>query len=107
MAGKYEDLLKKFQDDIINKRKNTELSDEEMANATGGVGGANESTCPKCSTAMSRLGAEYGSCLWTCPKCGEESLTTDAETIEIIKAMEQAGYGSQIKYPKWWEQIKK
>ena len=104
--NKYTEMLKKYKEEA----KNAELSDQAMVNAVGGVGGANEATCPVCGKPMSRPQdhdpSGPHSDVWTCGSCGTNQLFTDAETIEIIRYMEQAGLQSQIEYPIWWSQIK-
>ena len=99
----YSEFLKKYRDEAM---ANKSLSDDEMANAKGGVGGANEATCPKCGRPMSRPTDPNGpqSDVWTCDACGTYQLFSDADTIEIIRYMEANGIGG-IEYPIWWNQI--
>ena len=44
--------------------RNMALNDEEMANAAGGIGGANEATCPKCGKPMKWKDNPYGDGMW-------------------------------------------
>ncbi len=102
--SKFTDLLRQYKakmDEGI-----TPLSDEDAAQVSGGVGGADEATCPCCtgSVAMNRINSPYGDPFWTCPKCGMDQYFSDAETIEIIRAMEAAHYPG-IQYPSWWSLV--
>ena len=104
-SSKYADLLKQYKakmDEGI-----TPLMDEDVAQVSGGVGGANEATCPYCAggVAMNKINNPYGDSFWTCPKCGMDQYFSDAETIEIIRAMEAVHYPG-IEYPSWWSLVK-
>ncbi len=103
--NRFNEMMKNYRE----AAKNTELSDLDMESARGGVGGANEATCPKCGRPMSRPQdhdpSGPHSDVWTCDACGTNQLFTDAETIEVIRYMEKAGLQSQIEYPIWWSQI--
>ena len=70
--NKFTEFIKKHRGEVEKiKASNTAISDEEMAKVTGGVGGANEATCPECGTPMNVINAngEYGDRSWVCPKC--------------------------------------
>ncbi len=104
--NKYTLFLKEYKEKL---NINTEISDADMENATGGVGGANEATCPKCGKPMSRPQDKDPngphSDVWTCDACGTDQLFTDAEYIEILKAAEAAGQTQGLVYPVWWNQV--
>ena len=100
--NKYTAFLEKYRDKMT---ANKPLSDLEMKDAKGGVGGANEATCPQCGKPMTTNSNPYGDDSWYCSACQISQICSDAETIEIIRAMEQAGYSSEIVYPVWWKQI--
>ena len=75
--SKFTDLLKQYKakmDEGI-----TPLSDEDVAQVSGGVGGADEATCPYCtgSVAMNKINNPYGDPFWTCPKCGMDQYFSD------------------------------
>ena len=103
--SKYTDLLKLYKTKM--EEGMTRLTDEDVAQVSGGVGGADEATCPYCSgnIAMNKINNPYGDPFWTCPKCGMDQYFSDAETIEIIRAMEAMNYPG-IQYPSWWSSIK-
>ena len=88
-----------------NKAKNMELPDVDMKAATGGVGGANEATCPYCGKPMAAGNYPLVGRGWKCADCGLTTDCSDAETIQIIRYMEQAGI-TDIGYPIWWNKIK-
>ena len=99
---KYTDYLKKYRDQA--RKANTELSDEDLKGATGGVGGANEATCPYCGKPMKPGNYEMIGKGWACNSCGVTTDCSDAEYIQIIRYMEKAGI-PDISYPIWWKQI--
>ena len=103
--NRYSEMIRKYKEEA----KNIEISDQDMENATGGVGGANEATCPECGRPMSRPQDHDPngphSDVWTCDACGSYQFFSDAETIEMIRAMEKAGMQGQISYPVWWSQV--
>ena len=86
-------------------KKLSALSDADMSNVVGGVGGANEATCPQCGKSM-QGGYNDGFIVngWKCSKCGIATDMSDAETIQLIKIMEQSGI-QNIGYPVWWKQV--
>ena len=88
------------------KLQNTALSDDEMTKAQGGLGGANEATCPQCGKPMQSKGNSYGDGLWHCDDCGIDQICSDAEYIEILKAAEAAGQTQGLVYPVWWDKVK-
>lgn len=98
--NKYTKFISKYR----NELKNTALSDEEMMKATGGVGGANEATCPKCGKPMPRVDNPYGDGYWHCGACNINQICSDAEYIELVRILEQQGV-SGIEYPVWWPQV--
>lgn len=107
--NKFTEFIKKHRGEVEKiKAKNTAISDEEMAKVTGGVGGADEATCPYCGKPMevANPGGEYGDKSWNCPTCNIYQIMSDAEYIEMVKLLEQAGY-TGIEYPVWWNQIPK
>ena len=55
--------------------------------------------------AMSRISNPYGDDYWTCPNCSMDQYFSDAETVEINRAMEAMNYPG-IQYPIWWSVIK-
>ena len=82
------------------------LSDDTLDKITGGVGGANEATCPYCGKPM-KAGTYPDVCKgWKCFDCGLATYASDKDCIEIIRYMEQLGI-SGIEYPVWWGKIKK
>ena len=81
------------------------LNDDDPDKVSGGVGGANEATCPECGKAMKATGSEYGDSMWYCSKCKIHQICSDAVNIQMIKAMEAANQ-SGIVYPVWWNQVK-
>lgn len=88
------------------ENKNMAMNDEALAKATGGIGGANEATCPKCGKPMKKNNNPYGDDIWHCDACNVDQMLSDAETIEIIKAAEAAGQTQGLEYPVWWNKIK-
>ncbi|MCR4590807.1 MAG: hypothetical protein K5668_08305 [Lachnospiraceae bacterium] len=100
--NEYTLFIKKFKEghDI-----NTALSDEDMERATGGVGGANEATCPQCGKPMKVVNNSYGDNYWTCESCAIDQFFSDAEYIEVLKAAEAAGQTQGLVYPVWWKQV--
>ena len=88
------------------RRINTALSDEDMAKAIGGVGGANEATCPICGKPMKVVDNPYGDNFWTCEKCKVDQICSDAEYIEILKYLEATGQTQGVVYPVWWDKVK-
>jgi tRNA(Ile2) C34 agmatinyltransferase TiaS len=76
-----------------------------MTKIIGGVGGANEATCPYCGKPM-KGGYSDGTIVngWHCASCGLSTDASDAETIQIIKFLEQSGV-QDIAYPVWWKQV--
>lgn len=99
------ELVEKYRAEFSDADKQS-LSDAEMERVSGGVGGANEATCPVCGKPMSVSGGEHGDSFWICKTCNVNQLVSDAEFIEIIRMMEQMGYPG-IEYPVWWKQVKK
>ncbi len=98
--NKYTEMISKYRE----AAKNVELSDADMNKATGGVGGANEATCPYCGKPMTPGNYPGIGKGWKCGPCGLTTDCSDAETIQIIRYMEQAGI-SDIGYPIWWNKI--
>ena len=97
------EMIKKYRKEY-NEHKNAELSDTDMSKAIGGVGGKNEATCPYCGKPMVAGNyADFGNG-WNCADCGLTTDASDAELIEIIRYMEQAGI-TDIAYPIWWNKI--
>jgi ribosomal protein S27AE len=74
-----------------------------MDSVTGGVGGANEATCPNCGKSM----PAQGDGTWFCSACNVTQFLSDAEYIEILKAAEAAGQTAGLVYPVWWNKIRK
>lgn len=103
--SRFTDLLKQYK--VKMSEGIMPLSDEAVEQVSGGVGGADEATCPCCAgmVGMSRIDNPYGDPFWTCPKCGTNQYFSDAETIEIIHYMEQVNYPG-IEYPSWWGSIR-
>lgn len=95
----YTELVKKFREE----RGATALSDADMEKVSGGVGGANEATCPSCGKTM-RANSGFGDTIWYCEKCDMYQIVSDAEFIEMVKIMEQLGY--PVQYPVWWDKVK-
>jgi hypothetical protein len=105
-SNAYSDLVRKYRETVPEAERTRLLSDADMEAVSGGVGGANEATCPICGKPMKATGQEFGDGFWICETCGVNQLVSDAEFIEIVKYMEQLGYPG-IEYPVWWNQIKK
>ena len=102
--NKYIDMIGKFRKEAAEKVGI--LSEADLDKVIGGVGGANEATCPTCGKAMTAGTYPTIGKGWKCPICGLATDASDAETIQIIRYMEQMGI-SGIAYPVWWNQIKK
>lgn len=104
MAEKnYAELINKYKKVALENAKNIPLSDAEMEKVTGGVGGANEATCFYCGKPMVWDAAIS---MWTCDDpshCKYSTDASDADTIYIIKYMEQNGI--ECGYPVWWNQV--
>ena len=100
-GNKYMEMIKKYR----GEAKNIELSDQDMGKAIGGVGGANEATCPYCGKAMVPGNYPGVGKAWKCAACGLATDASDAETIQIIRYMEKMGI-PDIGYPIWWNKIK-
>lgn len=101
----YTEFLSRYKDNV--KAQNTALSDDEMTKAQGGLGGANEATCPKCGKPMKAENNPYGDGWWHCDACDVDQICSDAEYIEILKAAEAAGQTQGLVYPVWWDKVKK
>ncbi len=99
--NKYTEMIAKYR----TAAKNVEVSDADMNKATGGVGGANEATCPYCGKPMKAGNYPGFGQGWQCAACGLTTDCSDAETIQIIRYMEQAGI-SDIVYHIWWNKIR-
>ena len=106
-SNSYTDVLKLYREKM-NEQGITRLSDADIEQVSGGVGGLDEATCPCCAgnVAMNKVDNPYGDAFWTCPTCGTNQYFSDAETIEIIRAMEAMNYPG-IQYPVWWPMIQK
>jgi len=107
--NKYTQFISKYRNEAekLKRAANAALSDEEMANAVGGLGGDNEATCPVCGKPMTVVNNPYGDNYWTCSKCNVNQICSDAEYIEMIKLLEQAGATEGIVYPVWWKELNK
>ena len=118
MSEAFNEAVRKYRAEAAAAGKMRALSDSEVEKVAGGVGGADEATCPKCGKPMKKI--VFGGCgkpmekiafgggdpMWKCDKCGVNQLLPDAEFIEMVKYMEQIGYPG-IEYPIWWNQVKK
>ncbi len=104
--NQYSEMLNRYRAEALEARKNTALADEELKQASGGVGGANEATCHICGKPMTVFHNPYGDDAWTCETCGVTQICSDAETIEIIRYMEQL-HIEGLQYPVWWNQVNK
>lgn len=87
----------------INDKK---IDDQMLEKVSGGVGGENEATCPKCGKPMRKEANPYGTDSWKCDKCNETQLLSDAEYILMLKAAEAAGQTQGLVYPVWWNKVK-
>ena len=103
MSEAFNEAVKKYREEAHRLRA---LSDSEVEKVAGGVGGADEATCPRCGKPMKKIVFGGGDPMWKCSKCGVNQLLPDAEFIEMVKYMEQIGYPG-IEYPIWWNQVKK
>ena len=101
--NKYTEFIRKYRNTA-----NAALSDADMAKAVGGVGGADEATCPKCGQPMLRFAEPGGpqSDVWHCDACDTYQLATDAEYIQMVRDLEHAGI-TDIVYPVWWNNVPK
>lgn len=81
------------------------LPDEMLENVNGGLGGADEATCPKCGLPMDKVNNPYGTNMWKCAACDETQLLSDAEYILMLKAAEASGQTQGLIYPIWWDKI--
>lgn len=106
MSEAFNEAVKKYRAEAAAAGKLRALSDSEVEKVAGGVGGADEATCPKCGKPMEKIVFGGGDPMWQCSKCGVNQLLPDAEFIEMVKYMEQIGYPG-IEYPIWWNQVKK
>ena len=98
--NKYTKALKELKEKVD---LNAALSDAEMANASGGVGGADEATCPECGQPMRLVDNAYGDNYWHCDACNIDQYLSDKDTIEILKAAEAAGQMQGIVIPVWYD----
>ncbi len=107
--NKYIQFISKARNeaDKLRKAANAAVSDEDMAKAVGGLGGANEATCPVCGKKMKVVENPYGDNYWTCEKCKVDQLFSDADYIEMLTLCEQAGQTQGLVYPVWWDKVKK
>ncbi|MCR5357458.1 MAG: hypothetical protein K6E63_08660 [Lachnospiraceae bacterium] len=96
MQKKLDDFLNDH-DSQIKKIKARELSDSELDKVAGGVGGANEATCPKCGKSMTAKSDGT----WECSSCNITQILSDAEYIEVLRAAEAAGQTAGLVYPVW------
>lgn len=106
MSKEFDGAILRYRAEALAARRPGALSDRELEKVAGGVGGADEATCPKCGKPMRMTGKDFGDGFWSCGECGATQLLSDAETIEIIRYMEMIGY-PEIEYPIWWSQVKK
>ncbi len=95
----YTELVRRYREE----KGAAALSDADMEKVSGGVGGADEATCPSCGKPM-KVNNSFGDSIWYCEKCDMYQLVSDAEFIEMVKFMEQLGY--PVEYPVWWKQLK-
>lgn len=106
--NKYTQFISKFRNEAEKIRSaNTAISDDDMGQAVGGLGGKNEATCPVCGKPMTPVDNPYGDNYWTCSKCKVDQICSDAEYIEMLRLLEQAGATEGLVYPVWWNKIKK
>lgn len=82
------------------------LSDSLLEKVNGGLGGADEATCPKCGDPMRKVNSSFGSPSWVCDKCKETQFMSDLEYIQVLKAAEAAGQTQGLVYPIWWDKVK-
>ena len=101
----YSELVKKYREEMSNPEKAAALSDRELEKVAGGVGGADEATCPKCGKPMTVNHNPYGDDTWYCKDCDLTQLLSDAEFIEMVDVMKMLGY--PVELPVWWEKIKR
>ena len=106
MSETFNEAVRKYRAEAAAAGKMRALSDSEVEKVAGGVGGADEATCPKCGKPMKKIAFGGGDPMWECGACGVNQLLPDAEFIEMVKYMEQIGYPG-IEYPIWWNQVKK
>ena len=103
MESKYKNLISTYGDKAKEAMKAGKLSDADLENVIGGVGGANEATCEICGKPM-KVGTYPGIGKgWQCAACGITTDASDADVITIIRYMEQSGM--PVNYPVWWNQI--
>ena len=102
----YSDLIKLYRERVPEAERLRPLTDDDVARAAGGVGGANEATCPVCGKPMPKTGQECGDGFWYCQSCDVRQLLSDAETIQMIRYMESINY-PDITYPVWWSLVNK
>lgn len=98
----YSEMIKKYKETVGAEK--AALTDQNLEKVAGGVGGANEATCPICGIPMRKTDSGFGDPFWVCDKCGTNQIVSDAEFIEIVRYMEQLGY--PVDYPVWWKLIK-
>ena len=81
------------------------LKDEMLKKVTGGVGGANEATCPVCGTPMKLKANPYGTDSWECETCHETQFLSDAEYIQMLNAAKATGQTQGLVEPVWLDQV--
>ena len=103
--NKYTLFLKQYSEKMNLSGR---LNDDDLEKVTGGVGGANEATCPQCGKPMSKQNEAGGpqSDAWFCSDCNIHQFMSDADYIEILKAAESTGQTQGLVYPVWWDKVK-
>ena len=91
----------KDYDSEIKKVKARSLSDSELGAVSGGVGGANEATCPVCGDAM----PPNGDGTWSCASCNVLQFLSDAEYIQVYKLAKEEGKTEGLVKPVWGAQF--
>ncbi len=87
----------------MNSKK---IDDMDLKAVTGGLGGENEATCPKCGKPMNKISNPYGADSWKCDGCNVTQMLSDADYILMLKAAEAAGQTQGLVYPIWWDKVK-
>lgn len=100
MQKKLDKLYKEYEGEIKKIRAKA-LSDEELGAVNGGVGGANEATCPICGKAM----PPNGDGTWSCAHCNVLQFLSDAEYIQVYKLAKADGKTEGLIKPVWGAQF--
>ena len=100
-------MIKKYKETVGAEK--AALTDQDLEKVAGGVGGANEATCPICGIPMRKTDSGFGDPFWVCDKCGTNQIVSDAEfTLGLLNRLKKETKKWVLKRPwKWMSSSKK